>query len=61
MRDLFNWNLLELASIVLPSQILFNPAIADIAEIILKWISAKQVPYLRRIAGKKVHETAHLL
>ena len=35
--------------IMLLNQILFNLGIAAIAEVILKWISAEQVPFLHRL------------
>ena len=48
-RDLHSFNLLA-KLMVLHCQILFSLAIAAIAEAILMWISAEQVPSFHRVA-----------
>ena len=50
-RDSYNLNLLERLMVLL-RQILFNLAIAAIAEAILMQISAEQVPSLHRVAPR---------
>ena len=47
-RDLYNFNLLAKLMVLL-REILINLAIAAIAEAILMWISAEQVPSLHRV------------
>ena len=49
--DLYNLNLL-VKLMVLPHHILFNVATAAIAEAILMWISAEQVPSLHRVTPR---------
>ena len=50
-RDLYNLNLLVNLMLLL-HQFLFSLAIAAVAEAILMWISAEQVPYLHRAAPR---------
>ena len=50
-RDFYNLNLL-VKLMVLLHQILFNPAVAAIAEAILMQISPEQVPFLQRVAPR---------
>ena len=58
-RDLYNLNLFAKVMVLL-HQILFNLAIAAVAEAILMQISAEQVPSIYRVAPKAL-ETGHLL
>ena len=53
MRDLYSlYSLNLLVKVVLLCQILFNLAIASVAEAVLMPIFAKQVPFLDRVAPK---------
>ena len=58
-RVLYNLNLLA-KLVVLHCQILFSLAIAAMAEAILMWISAEQVPSLDRVAPSYLKGTPEL-